>query len=140
MSQSPAEESEFEFENDYADAARQLNKLVRAGRSHSGHERNCCYLNTGAGQFANVSMVSGFDFPEDGRAVAICDWDGDGDQDFWVSNRTAPQLRFMQNQLADQQAANYVSFLLVGTESNRSAIGANVQIELDNSATLKRTV
>ena len=48
-------------------------------------------------RFANVSAVSGIDFPEDGRALCLVDWDHDGDLDFWLSNRTAPQLRFLRN-------------------------------------------
>ena len=93
MSQTPLQEAAFGLQSGYAQAAKQLNKLVRAGHSYSGHERNCCFLNLPGGRFANVSQLSGFDFPEDGRAVAVCDWDGDGDQDFWVANRGAPRLR-----------------------------------------------
>ena len=142
MSQSPAVPDDFEYDSPYADAARQLNKLVRSGRSYSGHERNCCYLNLDGKQFANTSQVSGFDFAEDGRAVAIVDWDGDGDQDFWVSNRTAPQLRLMQNRIANQAKANYVAFRLRGTASNRDAVGARVSVTLRDApqATLLKTV
>ena len=86
MLQSPSEGEAFNYESGYAKAARQLNKLVRAGRSYSGHERNCCFLNVKGERFANVSMVTGFDFPDDGRAVAVCDWDNDGDQDLYVAN------------------------------------------------------
>ena len=32
-------------------------------------------------RFANVSAVSGIDFPEDGRALCLVDWDHDGDLD-----------------------------------------------------------
>ncbi len=141
MSQSPSEEDQFQFESSYADAARQLNKLVRAGRSYSGHERNCCFLNVNGGRFANVSMLSGFDFPEDSRAIGFCDWDADGDLDFWVTNRTAPRIRFMRNDLGSEQ--NYVSFELRGTTSNRDAVGARVTINVGRNGSagdLLRTV
>ncbi len=130
MSQTPEEESEFDYEGDYANAARQLNRLVRLGHSYSGHERNRCFLNVHGQRFANVSMTSGFDFPEDGRAIAICDWDADGRQDFWVANRTAPQIRFMRNQV-DTADQHYVAFRLAGTRSNRDGIGARVRVELE---------
>ena len=141
MSQSPEKQRDFDYQSGYADAARQLNMLVRSGRSYSGHERNCCFLNVPGGQFANASMVSGFDFPEDGRAVAVCDWDQDGDLDFWVANRTAPQLRLMKNRLSS--SGNHIAFQLTGTKSNRDAIGARVSVSISASGTkrsLSRTV
>ena len=48
-------------------------KLLREGHSFSGHERNCAFLNChpSSPRFANVSAVTGFDFPDDGRAAAF---------------------------------------------------------------------
>ena len=68
--------------------------------------------------------VSGIDFPDDGRCVVLTDWDRDGDQDLWISNRNAPRLRFMKNNAPAQH--HYVSLGLVGngTSTNRDAIGA----------------
>ena len=70
-----------------------LFQMIEEGQSWSGHERNCCFLNTGGERFANISAVSGFDFLDDARGVALVDWDHDGDLDFWVKNRTPPQVR-----------------------------------------------
>ena len=75
--------------------------MMKGGRSFSANERNCCFLNMGAapaaaGRFANISAVSGLDYPDDGRAVALVDWDQDGDLDMWISNRNAPRLRLMR--------------------------------------------
>ena len=105
------------------------------GRSFSGLERNCAYLNCGSspeaqGRFANVSAVSGIDFPDDGRSLVITDWDQDGDLDIWTANRNAPRLRFMQNRLHDPRRS--VRFQLVGngTSVNRDAIGARVELAL----------
>ncbi|MCP4888112.1 MAG: hypothetical protein GY904_16060, partial [Planctomycetaceae bacterium] len=75
-------------------AGRELGRMIVEGRSFSGNERNCVFLNTGEaaaakGRFANVSAVSGLDFPDDARAVALVDWDHDGDEDLWISNRNA---------------------------------------------------
>ena len=52
-----------------------LKHMMEQGRSFSSHERNCCFLNMGGERFATVSAVSGFDFPDDGRAIALVDWD-----------------------------------------------------------------
>ena len=112
----------------YHRAYRDLNAMVRQGRSFSGNERNCCFLNTGQGRFATLSAVSGIDFPDDGRAVALTDWDHDGDQDLWVANRTAPRLRFLRN---DTSTGNhFLAFQLAGdgVTVNRDAIGARVEV------------
>lgn len=117
-----------------------LHDMVRRGRSFSGRERNCAFLNLGAGKFADVSSVSGFDFPDDGRAVARCDWDGDGDLDFWLANRSGPQVRFLQNRLATDN--HFLSLKLRGETCNRDAIGARVEIQLGDevATTLIKTL
>ena len=108
----------------YREAGDRLDRLAQAGLSWSGHERNCSYLNLGGEQFANVSAVSGFDFADDGRALAIVDWDFDGDLDVWVMNRTGPRLRYLQNEV--QRRPQYLSLGLRGVTANRDAIGTRV--------------
>ena len=87
---------------------RDLNRLwipivrcfYRAGHL-ADKERNCCYLNLGdrATAFANISAATGVDFPDDGRSLVTVDWDQDGDLDIWLSNRNAPRLRFLRNDM-----------------------------------------
>jgi thiol-disulfide isomerase/thioredoxin len=100
-------------------------QLIRQGHSFSGRERNCCFLNTGSG-FVDVSAVSGVDFPDDGRALATVDWDHDGDLDFWIANRNAPQVRFLRNDWSGGQS--WLAFRLEGRSCNRDAIGARVEV------------
>ena len=107
-----------------------ISKLVREGRSWSGNERNCCFLNIGGVRMADVSAVSGLDFADDGRGVALTDWDQDGDLDILTTNRGAPRLRFLQNNLGNRN--NYVALRLVGTTCNRDAIGARATVEVRN--------
>ncbi len=117
-----------------ATAGTRLHDFIRRGRSFSGRERNCCFLNTGraARRFADVSTVSGFDFADDARAIARVDWDHDGDLDFWVANRSGPQVRFLRNDVP--RAGRSISLALVGTRSNRDAIGARVEMVFANEA------
>jgi len=85
------------------------------------------------GRFANISAVSGLDFPDDGRAVALVDWDQDGDLDMWISNRNAPRLRLMRN---DSPPGNHFLMLRLegnGKTTNRDAIGARVEVVFANS-------
>ena len=110
-----------------------LHTMVRRGRSFSGHERNCCFLNLGKGKFADVSAVSGFDFPDDGRAIAECDWDFDGDVDLWIANRNGPQVRYLQNDLATRH--HFLAIRLQGKSCSRDAIGARVEVTLPDSDT-----
>ena len=122
-SQSP---TEGEDAGEYQDAWAAVSRLMDSGASWSGHERNCAYLNLGDGRFADVSAVAGFDFLDDARAVARVDWDGDGALDAWVKNRTSPALRFLRNQTGGP--AHAVTLELQGTECNRDAVGARVEL------------
>ena len=127
-SQSPSksEDRSTEGSSKYLAAWRALGKLLASGRSLSGRERNCCFLNTQTNGFANISTVAGFDFPDDARAMATVDWDADGDLDVWVTNRTAPRVRFLKNNYGDQ--GNYVAVKLKGVQANHDAIGARIEI------------
>ena len=120
----------------------QLSRMMREGRSWSGRERNCCFLSTPGGGFADISAVSGLDFPDDSRALAIGDWDGDGDPDLWISNRNAPRLRFLRNDAAPP--GSFLNLRLRGNGKNTSldAVGARVEVRLAaaGSRPLSRTV
>lgn len=107
-----------------------LSELIGQGRSFSGYERNCTFLNVEGKRFATVSASSGLDLIDDSRAVATCDWDGDGYLDLWVTNRTAPRLRFLRHQGDNGSMGNSMQLALRGTSSNRDAIGARVVVKL----------
>ncbi len=102
--------------------------MIREGRSFSGRERHCCFLNTGGPRFADISAISGLDVTDDGRAAAQVDWDQDGNVDLWVSNRNGPQVRFFRNDVPTNH--HYLSVLLQGVACNRDAIGARLDLML----------
>jgi len=110
----------------YEDSWEAIYNLIDEGSSWSGHERNCAFLNTKTPVFANVSAATGLDFPDDSRAVAMVDWDLDGRLDIWITNRTAPRVRFLHNR--SRSAHHYTMLRLQGTAANRDAIGARVEL------------
>jgi tetratricopeptide (TPR) repeat protein/peroxiredoxin len=137
VSQSPTEAVDPSLALNYILANNKVARLIKSGKSLSGRERNCCYLNTGGQHFANISALSGLDFADDGRAVGLVDWDQDGDLDLWLVNRTGPMVRFMRN---DAHTGNrYLSVRLEGRSSNRDGIGARVEVVMKASETKPTT-
>ena len=132
MSPSPVVVDDKKVVGQYQASWKAIMQQVREGSSWSGYERNCAFLNTG-GQFAAASHVSGLNFSDDGRGLAVTDWDQDGDLDLWFRNRTAPRLRLMLNQSSPECASRHLAFRLTGTECNRDAIGAVVEVHLEGS-------
>ena len=111
-------------------AANEDRSRLRVGLSAEGLEL-LGWLNTGADEragekFACVSAVSGLDVPDDGRGVIVVDWDGDGDQDLWISNRNAPRIRYFRNDTRSEN--NFVELRLIGNgkTTSRDAVGARV--------------
>ena len=109
-------------------ANRRQFRWVLRGVSFSGRERNCCFLNMAGERFADVSAVSGIDFPDDARAIGRVDWDLDGDLDLWIANRSGPQLRFLRNDMNSDH--HYVALRLEGRTCNRDAIGARIELSV----------
>ncbi len=139
MSQSPTTKSSSAQIQAYDRGWAAVNRLIRKGRSFSGREKNCCFLNTGSQRFANISAATRLDLPDDGRGLSVVDWDHDGRLDFWVTNRTGPRVRFLRNEY--QTENDFVSLKLEGTKTNRDAAGARVRVRLvGDSPPLERSV
>ena len=140
MPRAPASPDDRSLEP-YLESLRALHERLDEGLSFSGNERNCVFLNPGVagGAFANASAVSGLDFPDDGRGVAFLDLEGDGDLDVAISNRTAPRLRLMRNELPARR--RFVALRLEGdgAGTNRDAVGARVELATTDGV-LRRSV
>jgi enediyne biosynthesis protein E4 len=94
--------------------------------SLSGYERSRVYLNRGVGGWVDVASTVGAHDEYDGRAVAMADLSNRGVLDVIVANQNQPALVY-RNRLAAPQ--HWITLKLVGTRSNRSAIGAEVVME-----------
>ncbi|MCA9197428.1 MAG: ASPIC/UnbV domain-containing protein [Planctomycetales bacterium] len=134
MSQSPVSDSATGNTDNYLAGWNQLADLIRDGASFSGREENCCFLNLQNGQFADTSSAWQWNLPDDGRGLAVVDWDQDGDIDVWLANRTGPQIRLLRNESNSLNSHHFVALRLQGVRCNRDAIGAKVTIRIRSSA------
>ncbi|MFT5401993.1 MAG: hypothetical protein ACI9DF_000818, partial [Verrucomicrobiales bacterium] len=107
---------------------RDLNDQVSRGKSFSGYERNPLFLNLAGKGFSEVAGLLGVDYEDDARAVAVVDWDRDGDLDLWVTNRTAPQVRLLRNNQGSPTSSIAIRLIGNGTTTNRDAIGARLTL------------
>jgi hypothetical protein len=94
--------------------------------SLSGYEPSRLYLNRGVAGWVDVAAKVGVTDLYDGRAVALADLSSRGALDVIVANQNQPALLYRGY---PDTANHWVAFKLVGTRSNRSAIGAEVLLE-----------
>ena len=137
MSQTPTDIVGPEDAAGYMRAWQAIQDWTAAGKSWSGHEKNCCFLNNGNRTFSDISAISGLDLPDDARGVAIVDWDHDGRLDLWISARSAPQIRFFRNQAP--QDHHFFALRLQGV-APRDAIGATVTLRQSGKPLQSKTL
>ena len=97
------------------------------------------FLNRGPQQgFVDVAskVGAGFAEPKVGRGAAFADFDRDGDVDVLITTNHGPAYLYRNDQLAGNRS---IRFRLIGTKSNRDAIGAAVRID-SGGETLSRLV
>ncbi|MFH5884461.1 CRTAC1 family protein [Halalkalibaculum sp. DA3122] len=98
------------------------------GRSLSGYQQNRIWINDGAGRFQEVSSAVGGALKLDSRAVALADLDQNGSLDVLVSTQGGP-FKIYNTKVEENNI--WIEFRLEGTKSNRSAIGAEVELYWD---------
>jgi hypothetical protein len=84
------------------------------------------FRNLGAGSFREISADAGVDNDKDGRGIAMADFDNDGLLDLYQTNADQPALLYRNR---SEGAGNWVELKLVGTQSNRDAVGARVTLK-----------
>lgn len=115
-----------------------IHRMLREGHSWSGREEHCSFWNSGDGRFLTASGITGLDLDDDARAAARVDWDLDGRGDLVVSGRNSPRVRLFLNRA--EGAGQSVELLLRGADCNRDAIGARVELALDDGRRLVQTL
>jgi enediyne biosynthesis protein E4 len=113
---------------DLAVANGHIDETVRNIRGNVGYAQPPhLFLNLGGGRFRDAAgeAGSGFATPKVGRGLAVADFDRDGDLDLLMTTNNGPAYLFRNDQLAGNRS---IRFTLVGTKSNRDAIGATVRI------------
>jgi hypothetical protein len=103
--------------------------------SLSGYERSRVYLNRGLAGWVDVASTVGVTDEYDGRAVAFADLSNRGALDVIVANQNQPAVLYRNH---SDSSNHWITFTLVGTRSNRSAIGAEVLVE--SSGTRQRKI
>ncbi len=100
---------------------------VNGELKHLYGQEDQIFKNIDGEKFADISVDLGAYFQEEnvGRGACFGDYDNDGDLDGYVVNLD-DQGAFLRNNRGNEN--NWITFNLVGTESNRDAIGALVKI------------
>ncbi len=124
---------------------RRMQQFSFRSNSLSGNERNRLFLNS-AGNFADVTLVSGADDIADGRSFAVVDFDQDGWQDIALMSLNNPKFKLYKNQMQDLYPGNRsLRFRLRGSadsaqgqvgKTNRDGIGARVYVKYRSGKTM----
>ena len=109
-----------------------LDLFIARTRADYTAENNLLYHNEGDGTFSKVTTGAVMNDVARSFGCAWADFDNDGDLDLFVANGgsmglSSPEPGFLYRN--DGGANNWIHVRLVGTVSNRSAIGAKVRVK-----------
>jgi hypothetical protein len=99
---------------------------------YDGLVPNVMYRNRQGTGFADVTTAGGFGHLQKGHAVVFADLDNDGDQDVFNNmggaypGDTAPDVLYENPGFPN----HWIKIRLVGTRSNRSALGARLRLDV----------
>ena len=100
---------------------------------------NVMYRNCAGKRFADVTTAGGFGHLQKGHGIAFVDLDQDGDQDVYEQMGGAyPGDKFHDSLYENPGFGNHwISIHLIGTSSNRSAIGVRIHVQVLENGRLR---
>jgi tetratricopeptide (TPR) repeat protein len=100
--------------------------------SYEGLEVNLMFRNVEGAYFEDLTVTSGTAHLQKGHGVSFADWDCDGDLDLFVELGGATPGDQSYNALFQNpgQGHHWLKIKLVGTKTNRAALGAKIQVDL----------
>jgi hypothetical protein len=110
--------------------------------SYSGLIPDLTYRNVGGGRFEDVTGLTGTGHLQKGHGVSFADWDCDGDLDLVVVLGGGFPGDRGYNALFQNpgQGRHWLKVKLVGTKSNRSAIGARIRVDVAGTDGASRAI
>lgn len=94
------------------------------GDSISGYERSRLFIKQGNG-YIDIAEEVGLTDLYDGRGICIADYDNDGLPELCIANQGAPFLLYKNE---PEIRHSWIGFRLIGTRSNRDAIGSRITV------------
>lgn len=97
---------------------------------------NRMFLQRERGRFVDVTFDGGFGHLQKGHGVAFADFDRDGDQDVYINMGGAVEGDVAANTLFENPGSEnaWITLVLEGRRSNRSAVGARIRITASDSS------
>jgi hypothetical protein len=114
--------------------------------SYEGLDINLMFRNALGGRFEDITTSSGTGHLQKGHGVSFADWDCDGDLDLFVELGGGTPGDQSYNALFQNPGLgrHWLKVKLVGTKTNRAALGAKIRVDLKakggQSRSIHRTV
>ena len=93
------------------------------------------FKNNNGSSFQDITLSVLGNITGDARGVAFADYDNDGDLDLCVTYGMHLETRLWRNDTVTSN--NWVTFILKGVNSNKSAIGARIELTANGLTTVK---
>jgi hypothetical protein len=116
--------------------------LGTGNMSYEGLDLNLLFKNVEGSYFEDVTIPSGTGHLQKGHGVSFADWDCDGDLDLFVELGGATPGDQAYNALFQNPGCgrHWLKIKLIGTKTNRSAIGAKIHAEINGADGSTRSV
>jgi hypothetical protein len=97
---------------------------------------NVLFRNDGGRRFEDITAATGTGHLQKGHGVAFADWDRDGDADIFLEAGGAVPGDRAHNVLFQNPGYgnHWLTVKLVGTRTNRAALGAKIRLDLPSTA------